>query len=272
MITPAIVAASNLRIAQILTWLIIPLAAAASAGGLFVSGLYGGSPAVAAVSQGQDLVTLLSIPVLTLANFGMGRGSRRAVLVWFGLVGYLLYAYIGAAFAYDFNALFLIYVAIFSLCVFALALAAAGLDAGALGSAFAPTAPRGPVVLFLGLIAFVLGVGETAQAVQYLVTGRAPELIPGTGTPVNFVFALDLGIIVPLSLLAAAGLWRRRSWGYLLSGALLIKAATMGLALLGMTWFGMSAGLPSDGLTAVWVAIAAGGLGLSAWYFQHCRE
>lgn len=258
----------TLRLAQILTGLIIPLAAWASAGGLLVPGLYGDSPAVAAVIQGQDLVTLLALPFLAIAMRGVGRGSKRALLVWFGLVAYILYTYTGAAFVYDFNAFFLIYVALFSLSLFALVTAAAGLDIDAFGAAFAASAPRLPVVIFLLLMAFILGIGELGQVVQYLMTGAVPELIPGTDAPPNFVFALDLGIIAPLSVLAATGLWRRRTWGQILSGILLIKAATMGLALLAMTWFGARAGLPADGLTMIWFAIAAGGLGLSIWLFR----
>lgn len=263
---------SNLRVAQILTVPIILLAAVAGAGGLFIPGLYGESPTIAAVIRGQDLVTLMALPFLAAALRGIVRGSKRAVLVWFGIVGYLLYTYTGAAFVYDFNPFFLIYVAIFSLSAFALVTVAAGLDADSVKNAFAVSAPRGPVIAFLAMIAFILGVGELGQVVQFLVTGTVPELIPGTDAPPNFVFALDLGVIVPLSVLAAVSLWRRRAWGYILSGFLLIKAATMGLALLAMTWFGTTVGLPADGLTVVWFLIAIGGLGLSAWFLRHCKD
>jgi hypothetical protein len=38
-----------------------------------------------------------------------------------------------------------------------------------------------------------------------------------------------------------------------------------------MSWFAWRADLPGDGLLAVWIAVAVGGLGLSAWFLRHCR-
>lgn len=92
------------------------------------------------------------------------------------------------------------------------------------------------------------------------------------GTTTFFVYVLDLGVIVPLALIAALRLLRRRVWGEALAAVLLMKAATMGLALLSMTWFAARAGLGiAAGLTALWVGIAGGGLALSIRLLAHCR-
>jgi hypothetical protein len=54
---------------------------------------------------------------------------------------------------------------------------------------------------------------------------------------------------------------------------MLIKAAAMGLALLGMTWFTLrTGGEAAIELTATWVMIAAGGMGMSLWFLWHCRR
>ena len=45
-----------------------------------------------------------------------------------------------------------------------------------------------------------------------------------------FIQAMDLGIIVPLCVLAATLLLRRDSWGYLLASVGLLKFLTIGLA------------------------------------------
>jgi hypothetical protein len=113
---------------------------------------------------------------------------------------------------------------------------------------------------------------ELAQIAAALATGTVPELIERSDGAGNFVYVLDLGVVVPLSLLAASWLRRRSAWGDVLAGVLLVKAATMGLALLSMTWFSWRAGQPVEvGLTAAYTAIAAGGLAMSAWFFNHCR-
>ena len=86
------------------------------------------------------------------------------------------------------------------------------------------------------------------------------------------MYVLDLGIVVPLALLAAIWLGRCLPWGDVLAGCILIKASTMGLALLSATWFSVRAGLPLEiGLTIVYGAIAIGGLGMTAWFFRPCR-
>ncbi len=271
--TTGIVAAPNLRVAWILTAVVILLAAAASVGGLLLPDLYHRDPPlVAAVMRAQDAVTLLVAAVLVAALVIAKRGSTRAILVWTGLLGYVLYTYIGAAFAYTFNEFFLLYVALFATSLFALAALVTGFDTGEVRRRFDNATPRRPVALFLGLMALVLGVGELGQVLAFFATGVPPEVIPGTEASPNFVFALDLGIVVPLSALAAIWLWRRQPLGYVLAAPMLVLAAAMGLALLAMTWPAAGADLPLDvRLTALWAFIAGGGIGFSVWFLRHCR-
>jgi len=108
-----------------------------------------------------------------------------------------------------------------------------------------------------------------------IATGDAlslTELIARSGAAANFVYVLDLGVAVPRALLAAIWLCRCLPWGDVLAGCILIKAITMGLALLSASWFSVSAGLPLEiGLTIVYGAVAIGGMGMTAWFFRHCR-
>jgi hypothetical protein len=262
---------SHLRVAQILTAAIVVLAGVASGGGLLVPGLYRDPAGMVPVLRGQDLVTLVALPVMVVTLLAARHGSARGTLVWLGLLGYVCYTYTGAAFAYHFNNFFLIYVALFSLSVFALVALASGIDDAEIRGRFDNAAPRRPVVAFLGLIAFMLAAIELAQNIQFLTTGVIPEGITRSGGATYFVYVLDLGIIVPLAVLSAVWLWRRTAWGYILAGCILIKAATMGFALLSMNGFAVRAGQPGDGLTVVWVMIAGGGLGLSVWFLRHCK-
>lgn len=261
-----------LRVARLLTAVIVPLAAVASAGGLFIPGLYRDPAAIVPVMQGQDLVTLAALPALVVALLAAGRGSTRGMLAWIGLLGYVLYTYAGAAVAYYLNHFVLIYVALFSLSVFALVAATSSIDVAALQRRFDATVPRGPVVAFLLLTALMLAALALGEIIRFLVTGMIPSTITRAGASTWYPYALDLGLVVPLALLAARWLWRRLPWGYLLAGCILIKAAAMGPALLAMSWFSVRAGLPGDGwLNVVWAVIAGGGLGMSAWFFRHCR-
>jgi hypothetical protein len=254
-----------------LSWLIVALAAHASALGLFMPSIYRETAWVLPQNRGQDLVTLAALAVLVPVLRQARRGSPRATLVWLGLLGYVAYTYTGAAFAYGFNALFLVYVALFALCGAALIAGLSGIDAAALHAAFDAGTPRRAVIAFLLLMATMLCLLRLAQIVPFYFSGALPPMIEKAKTPTVFVFVLDLGVVVPLALLSAWWLWRGRPWGTVLAGFVLVKAATMGLALLSMTLFAWRAGLEVElTLSAAWVALAAAGGAMCVWYFAHC--
>lgn len=267
----SVVASSSARVAYTLTALIVVLAAVAAAGGLFIRGLYREPAEFVPVLQGQDLVTLIASPVLAVSLLAAVRGSARARIVWIGLLGYMLYTYIGASLGYRFNQFFLLYVALFSLTIFTLVTAVSCTDVAGLHRRFDASAPRKPVAVFLVMIAVMLAVIELGENIRFLTTGAIPKTITDSGGITNFVYVLDLGIIVPLALLSVTFLWRRAPWGYLLAGVILVKGATMGLALLSMELFSVLAGRGTDGLEILWAVIAFGSLGMAIWLLRHCR-
>jgi hypothetical protein len=264
--------AANLRLAQTLTAIIILLTAVAVAGGLFIPGLYRDPAMLVPVLQGQDLLTLIALPVAAGTLLAVRRGSGRAAIILLGLLGYLLYTYTGASFAYTFNVFFLLYVALFALIIATVVALTTGIDAAALKARFDPGAPRVPVAVFLGLVAVMLFLPELGQIIPFYSTGVVPEIIRRSGGATSFVHVLDMGVVTPLTVLGAIWLLQRRAWGYILAGTMLIKGATMGLALLSMTWFAVRAGQAMEvGLTVIYALIAAGSLAMAVWFFGRCR-
>jgi hypothetical protein len=250
----------------VLSLLAAALAAAASGLGLLVPGIYRDPPAMIPALRGQDLVTLATLPVLVIAVFAARGGSARGLLVALGVLGYLLYAAIGAAMAYTFNSLFLVYIAMLSVVAFALARLLASTDPAAIAAGFGGAVPRRTLSLFLVVMAAMVAFPELGQLWNAYRTGLVPEIVARSGTSTSFVHALDLGFVAPLSVLAGILLWRRRAGGYLLATIMLVKAATMGLALLSMTWFSAREGYPVElGLSIVYGVIAAGGLAGTIW-------
>ena len=69
----------------------------ASALGLLMPEELYGESAVAAIIQGQDLATLLSLPVLVVALVRARAGSVAGLIVWAGVLSYVLYTYTGGA-------------------------------------------------------------------------------------------------------------------------------------------------------------------------------
>ncbi len=260
-------------IACALTRGIVVLAAVASAAGLFLPGLYRDNAWVTPQNQGADLVTLaIVVPSLVVAmRIGM-RGSVRAAIAWFGLLGYVWYIYTGAAFAYALNLAFLLYVALFALSIAALIALAVRLDVDGIREQFDSHTPVRPVAVFMALMAAMLCVLWLGQLIPFFLTGALPAGVTQAGEQTMFVYVLDLGVVVPLALLGAVWLWRGKPWGTVIAGFVLVKVATMGLALLAMTWFLARSGQPVDAmLSVVWVMLAVSGATMVVWFLRHCR-
>lgn len=255
-----------------MTIAILALAAAAAGLGLLVPTIYRETAWVVPQNRGQDLVTLLALAALVPALIAAQRGSARGTLIWLGLLGYLAYTYTGAAFAYGFNILFPVYVALFSLTGAALIAGLSGIDPVPLRAAFDQRVPRRGVIVFLVMMAAILCLLWASQIIPFYTRGELPNMIVQAKTPTVFVYVIDLGVVVPLALLSAIWLRQDRPWGYVLAGFVLVKAATMGLALLSMTAFALQAGLDVDAsMSLAWVSLAGAGLAISFWFFRHCR-
>jgi hypothetical protein len=258
-------------VVQLLTIAVASLALIASAAGLFVPELYR-EEALAPALKGQDVVTLLAMSTLLLLSISRRRETVRTRIIEVGLLGYALYVGIGAAFAYRFNELFLVYIALFSGSLFALVLTLTELDVARISQRFDAGTPRISVAAFLIGIALILALSEIGQIVSAFLTRGMPDLLVRSDGAGNFVFALDLGLVMPLAFVAAFLLLRGTGWGFVLAGALLIKALTMGLALLCATWFAVRAGMAFErGLTVAYGVIALGALIMALVFFRHCR-
>jgi hypothetical protein len=100
------------------------------------------------------------------------------------------------------------------------------------------------VCAYLVLLAAGLAGAWIAQSLAFVVGDDVPQIVTDSGHPTSVVFALDLTLLVPFTVLAAVLLWRRRPWGYVLATAMLVKGVTYAAALLAMAAFQADAGLP----------------------------
>jgi hypothetical protein len=72
-------------------------------------------------ARGQDLMTFVIIELLLIvALLAYRKRPIAAVLAWMGALSYVLYTYAMHSYTTYFNALFLVYVALFSASLFAL--------------------------------------------------------------------------------------------------------------------------------------------------------
>lgn len=207
--------------AWVLSWVVLALMAVASAAGLVVDGIYPEETWAVAAFRGNDLVTLfLVVPVLTVALVASRRRpSSASVLVWLGMLFYGLYNYAYYAFGATFNDLFVLHVAAYSLSAIAMVLLGTSIDAPAAARGVAGGARAKVVAVFTTLVGLALLGAWGFMSLRVSVTGELPQDAMPTQA-VHLVYAIDMGILAPMFVIAGVLLWRAAPWGAVLAVAI----------------------------------------------------
>jgi len=241
--------------AQSILWLSVPialLAIVASAIGIFGDVYDKETDNWAAQAVATDIVNLIAYPALLMLALLAARGSLRAHLAWTGVLGYSVYAYAIYSFDIRFGPLFLVYVAVLGMSIYAVIGALAsfrdremqvGLGAGA------PVRSTAGFLVGLGTVFYLLWLSGIVPAA---FDGTTPSELRETGLPSNPVHVLDMAFFLPALILAGVLLWRRRSLGYVLAPVVLTTAALLGLGIVCLQFV-----LDARGDEPVW-ALAAG--------------
>lgn len=277
-----------------LTVIIIPLALFAAGAGIFWQG--SGEPypfdtlrgetvlirghglyqydTVNSASQelGQDVVTLIiGVPLLITGVVLSRKGTLRGHLLLTGALGYFLYTYGAMSFLTAFNPLFLVYVALFSLSLFGFILAMSNLDVDEIKRHISDRFPSRAIAAYFIIVAVFLTLAWLGLVVPPMLTGRPPAGLESAITMV--IQALDLGVIVPTSLMTATLLLKKQAWGYALSSVVLLKILTMGTALISMIISQMLAGVAIDPVTSViFVLISISGITLGIVTLRNIKD
>jgi hypothetical protein len=211
---------------QILSAILVGMLAAGSTAGLLVEGLYRDPASVDAMFRGYDLVAItIIVPSLAVSLLPALRRSARALLVRTGLLGYSVYHSAVYVFGTEFNDIFLIHVAVFSLSVIALSLTLARMDIPGVARRFADRTPVRSIGGTLLFLAGTLAVFWSAPSLRFAFTGALPEEGSQLVVPIEIThlgWALDLSLLVPAYAAAGALLWRRAGWGYVLATVVLV--------------------------------------------------
>lgn len=182
----------------------------------------------AAQMQANDLVMLiLGLPLLAVSFWLSRRGSLRGRLLLTGTLGFILYTYITMCFGTAYNKLFLVYVALFSLSLFAFIMSMMSFNLETLPAQFSEKLPRRGIAALLFFAAVFLTLAWLGRIAPTILEDQIPAL---ENTTSMFIQVMDLGVIVPLCVLSGVLLLRRSAWGYLLSSVALLKFLTMGTA------------------------------------------
>lgn len=194
---------------------------------LYGKGIYSNDSVAAAVQAiAQDWVTVfLGVPLLALSCYFARKSSLRAQILLAGTLAYFLYTYMSYTFLCMYNPLFLVYVTLMSMSFFALILVMLSFDLEVLKNAFSDDLPVKTIGIVILVFAGAIGLMWLGRIVPPLLKGDFPSILEHYTTLV--IQAIDLGFVIPVSILSAVLLMKRRPIGLLLSSVMCMKGATM---------------------------------------------
>jgi hypothetical protein len=134
----------------------------------------------------------------------------------------------------------------------------------AFGALFSAHTPVRGISVYMWTVVALNAVAWLARIIPAVAHGGAPAYLRGTGLTVNVVYVQDLALWLPLLAVAAAWLWRRQPWGYLLAGAGLILWVLESTSIAVDQWYGHAADpaspVASGALVPAFAALAVIGL------------
>jgi len=199
----------------------------------------------AAQVQANDLITLaVGLPLLGVAAWLAFRGSLRGQLLLAGTLAFFLYTYLSMCMLAAYNGLFLVYVALFWLSLWAFALSLMAVNVAELPQHFAARFPRGWVARLLFLVGGFLLMAWLGRVVPELLNPQTPAALENATSRV--IQAMDLALVTPLAVVGGVLLLRRQPWGYRLAAVAVLKGLTMALAVSTMAINMALAGVPES--------------------------
>lgn len=231
------------------------------------------TPGWAAQAIGQDWFDLLlAVPWLAVLSRRADRDKGSARLLLAGGVLYAAYELVIYAFGVHFNALFLLYCGALGVAVLTLLL---------LGVSLLRVPPRpwpaagAPVKTVAGLL---FGTGALfaflwlAEIIPAMAHGGIPASVAEAALPTNPVHVMDLAVLLPAHIAAAAMLLQRRPAGEALATILLAFGLLMSASIGGMLLVMRVRAVPaSSGVIFVMTTLAITDAAALAWVLQTTR-
>jgi hypothetical protein len=246
-------------------------AAIASLAG-FIPGVYRDPNLVIAQSHGFDIGNLLAVVVLGWGLTWSARGSVRGRLVAVGALGYLLYSFVTYAFLIVLNAATVLYIAVLGCGVWSLITGFAAVDDEQADQLAARHIYRRLTAGFMIVIAALFALTWLREIAVSVASGRLPAGLAAAGWPMNPVYVLDLGFVVPMVVWGGLRLFRGKPGGARLAVPFLIFLPLLSISILLMTAFMAIDGQPLVMPLIVVFVVALAASAALAWVALRSRR
>ena len=194
-------------------------------------------------NRGQDVAILLvEVPLLLLALRWYRRGGAVAAAALTGVLAFFSYYYVSATFGTAQNRVFPLYVAAASAAGFALLIVASRLEVSTVASALPDKPGRKALMIYLFGVAAALTIAWLPGMIETAISGNIAEAVgPYTSVVTE---ALDLGLVVPVTLVAAVQLLQCRPMGRVLAFVILVVNLCIGTLLMAQGSAQLISGVP----------------------------
>ncbi len=258
-------------------WLSVISAALASALTFFVDDVLSGPKVSQGNARGTALIVLLvATPLMAAAMMLTARGSVRALVVWLGSAGYLLYNSIMFLFATPFNRLFLFYLAMFGLSLWSIVAVLVQTNVTAFSERVSQRLPARGIAVYAWAIAGLNALLWMRSIVPNMGKPDPQRFLVEAGLTTNPVFVQDLAVWLPVMAVAAYWMWQRRPWGDLIVGSILTLWVIESVGIATDQWFGSAAddttSYASRSMVPAFAALAAIGLIPLFGFLRHINE
>jgi hypothetical protein len=260
-----------------LTVALAVVGAIGSAATLFAPQVLRGPAAMNGSARGTALVCLfVATPLLVLSAGAVRMGMSRPVITWLGAVAFLIYNSVLFLFATPFNQLFLLYVATFALAVWTAATLLHEVDVEGFTHRYSASFPARVLAAYIAVVAVLNAAAWLVTVIPAVMSSEPPAFLTGMGLTTNPVYVQDLAFWIPLMAVAAMWMWRRRPWGLLLGGGLMVFAVIEAISIGVDQYMGHAADpaspVVSDSLVPAFGAIALIALVPIYVYMKHVNR
>ncbi|HRZ76733.1 MAG TPA: hypothetical protein P5248_05160 [Bacteroidales bacterium] len=223
---------------------------------------------------GQDLFTMLIvIPFLVIgAQQGLNNNVTAWRLIFMAALLYLIYVYAIYVFAAEFSPLYFVQLPVFSLSLFILLSLMGGFFISRRKIIMPGRTLRALAAAYLLFTAVMLSVLWLNDLLQHTFVPGHRSMSPD-GKPLLIIYSLDLGVIVPLILMATIGLLRSNTRGIAWTGIMLTLSTLMSFALMAMSISAYYSGVQSDPFfIALWTILGMAGLVITILYMNRLQD
>lgn len=220
-------------------WLRLSIAAAllAIAGSIIslsVKSIYAGlTPAFFPQALAQDIANLAIVsPMWIILAVLALRGSLRAYLLWLGVLTFTVYNYVIYTFSIPFGPLFLLWVAVFGMCIYSLIGGVTALDHKTVKSSFTSSRAVKVVAWFLIITAVLFSFLWLSEDIPALLSNTRPQSLVDMALPTNPVHILDLGFFLPAVILTGVMLIKGKALAYTFAPSFIVFLILTGIPIL----------------------------------------